>query len=75
MKALLEYIIRSLVEHTEEVVINERVSRFTVTYEVKVNSRETGKIIGRNGRVAKAIRDVMGVAATRQNKRVHIDIK
>jgi hypothetical protein len=75
MKELLEYIVHSLVDHPEDVSIKERVSRFTVTYEVTVNSKETGKIIGRNGRIAKSVRDVMGVAATRQNKRVHIDIK
>jgi hypothetical protein len=75
MKELLEYIVHALVDHPEDVDIKERVSRFTITYEVTVNSKETGKIIGRNGRIAKAVRDVMGVAATRQSKRVHIDIK
>jgi hypothetical protein len=57
------------------VQIKERVSRYTITYELSVHPDETGKVIGRNGRVAKAIRDVMSVAAARQNKRVHIDIK
>ncbi len=75
MKELLEYIARSLVDHPEEVTVKERVGRYTVTYEVTVRSDETGKIIGRNGRVAKAVRDVMSVAAARQNKRVHVDIK
>jgi predicted RNA-binding protein YlqC (UPF0109 family) len=40
-----------------------------------VGSQEAGKIIGRNGRVAKAIRDLVAVAAARQGKRVHIDIE
>lgn len=75
MKDLLEYIACRLVDNPDAVRIKERVGRFTVTYELSVNSNETGKIIGRNGRVAKAIRDVMSVAAARQNKRVHIDIK
>jgi predicted RNA-binding protein YlqC (UPF0109 family) len=51
------------------------VGRFTVTYELSVASDETGKVIGRSGRVAKAIRDLMGVAAARQSKRVHVDIE
>ncbi len=75
MKALLEYIAFGLVDNHEAVEIKERVGRFTVTYELSVASDETGKVIGRSGRVAKAIRDMMGVAAARQGKRVHIDIE
>lgn len=75
MKALLEYIAQNLVDNTEAIQIKERVGRFTVTYELSVAPDETGKVIGRSGRVAKAIRDMMGVAAARQNKRVHIDIE
>jgi len=75
MKDLLEYIACRLVDNTDAVRIKERVGRFTITYELSVHSSETGKVIGRNGRVAKAIRDVMSVAAARQSKRVHIDIK
>ncbi len=74
MKELLEYIACNLVEKPEEVRIKERIGRFTVTYELSVNTSETGKVIGRSGRVAKAIRDLMSVAAARQNKRVHVDI-
>jgi len=75
MKSLLEYIAGSLVDRTEDIKIKERVGRYTVTYELSVHPDETGKIIGRNGRIAKAIRDVMSVAAARRNKRVHVDIK
>jgi hypothetical protein len=75
MKDLLEYIAGSLVDKTEAIRIKERSSRYSVTYELSVHPDETGKIIGRNGRIAKAIRDIMGVAAARNNKRVHIDIK
>lgn len=75
MKDLLDYIARNLVDTPEAVQIKERVGRFTVTYELSVASDETGKVIGRSGRVAKAIRDLMGIAAARQNKRVHIDIE
>lgn len=75
MKNLLEYIAGSLVDRTEDIKIRERVGRYTVTYELSVHPDETGKVIGRSGRIAKAIRDVMSVAAARRNKRVHIDIK
>ena len=75
MRALLEYIATNLVDTPDAVKIKERVGRFTVTYELSVPPGEIGKVIGRSGRVAKAIRDVMGVAAARQNKRVHVDIE
>lgn len=75
MKALLEYMARNLVDNPEAVQIKERVGRYTVTYELTVAADETGKVIGRSGRVAKAIRDLMSVAAARQNKRVHVDIE
>jgi predicted RNA-binding protein YlqC (UPF0109 family) len=75
MKALLEYMAQNLVDNPEAVEIKERVGRYTVTYELTVASDETGKVIGRSGRVAKAIRDIMSVAAARQNKRVHVDIE
>lgn len=75
MKALLEYMARNLVDNPEAVQIKERVGRYTVTYELTVAPDETGKVIGRSGRVAKAIRDLMSVAAARQSKRVHVDIE
>jgi predicted RNA-binding protein YlqC (UPF0109 family) len=75
MRELLEYLARNLVDNPESVRIRERSSRYSVTYELTVAPDETGKVIGRNGRVAKAIRDLMGVAAARQNKRVHVDIE
>lgn len=75
MQQLLEYIVRNLVDHPEAIRIKERSGRSTVTYELSVHTSDTGKIIGRHGRVAKSIRDIMGVAAARKNKRVHIDIR
>jgi predicted RNA-binding protein YlqC (UPF0109 family) len=75
MRALLEYMVRNLVDQPEAVQIRERVTPYAVTYRLSVSSQEAGKIIGRNGRVARAIRDLMAVAAARHGKRVHIDIE
>ena len=75
MRTLLEYMVHNLVEHPEAVQIRERVTLYAVTYRLSVGPNEAGKIIGRNGRVAKSIRDIMAVAAARQGKRVHIDIE
>ena len=58
MKELLEYMARNLVDNPEAVQIKERVGRYTVTYELTVAPDETGKVIGRSGRVAKSIRDL-----------------
>ncbi len=75
MKQLLEYIVKELVDQPEAVRVRERTSRGSVTLELTVASSDTGKVIGRSGRVAKAIRDVLGVAATRERKRVQLDIR
>jgi len=75
MRGLLEYMARNLVDNPEAVQIRERSGRYTVTFELTVAPDETGKVIGRNVRVAKSIRDLMSVAAARQNKRVHVDIE
>lgn len=75
MKALLEYLAASLVDNPAAIDIKERSGRYTVSYQLTVAPDETGKVIGRSGRVAKAIRDLMSVAAARQNKRVHVDIE
>lgn len=75
MRTLLEYMVRNLVDQPEAVQIRERITPHAVTYRLSVSSQEAGKIIGRNGRVAKAIRDLMAVAAARHGKRIHIDIE
>ena len=53
MKALLEYMARNLVDNPEAVQIRERTGRYTVTYELTVAPDETGKVIGRSGRVTR----------------------
>ncbi len=74
MKELLEYIVKELVERPDAVRVRERAGQYTVTLELTVDERDAGKVIGRGGRVAKALRDVLGVAAARDRKRVHLDI-
>ena len=74
MKELLEYIVKELVDRPEAVRVRERAGQYTLTLELTVDERDAGKVIGRSGRVAKALRDVLGVAAARNRKRVHLDI-
>ncbi len=75
LKDLLQDIAKSLVNKPEEVVILETVEGDDVTLELSVAEEDMGKIIGRHGRIAKAIRTVMKAAANSEGKRVTVEIK
>ena len=74
MKELVEVIAKALVDHPDEVVVTEREEGDNLILELKVASQDMGKVIGRQGRIAKAIRSVVKAASTRTNKRVTVDI-
>ena len=74
MKELVEVIAKSLVDHPEEVVVTEKEDGENLILELKVASQDMGKVIGRQGKVAKAIRTVMRAVANLEDKRVIIDI-
>ena len=74
MKELVEVIAKALVDHPDEVVVTEREEGADLILELKVASQDMGKVIGRQGRIAKAIRSVVKAASTRTNKRVTVDI-
>ena len=73
MKEILETLIKNLVEHTEKVTITEKEEGKTSVFEVKVDESDMGKVIGRQGRVAKSIRTVMKSVAGKEHKRVAIE--
>lgn len=74
MKDLVEVIAKSLVEHPEEVVVTEKESGKSTVIELKVAQSDMGKVIGKQGRIAKAIRSVVKAAASRSDKKVIVDI-
>lgn len=74
MKQTLIDIAKSLVEFPDEVVVNEKISGDVVVLELSVAQSDMGKVIGRQGKVAKAIRTVMRAVANLEEKRVIIDI-
>ena len=74
MKELVEVIAKALVDHPNEVVVTEREDGDDLVLELKVASQDMGKVIGRQGRIAKAIRSVVKAASTRTDKRVTVDI-
>ena len=74
MKELLLYIARSLVDHPDQVTVTEVENGDELTLELRVAPEDMGKVIGKQGRIAKAIRMVMKAAATRENVKVIVDI-
>ena len=74
MKNLVEVITKALVDEPENVVITEKHDGKTTIIEVRVSDNDMGKVIGKQGRIAKAIRIVMKAAASSENKKVIVDI-
>lgn len=74
MKELVEVIAKSLVDHPEDVRVEEEQEDRQVTLKLHVDEDDMGKVIGRQGRIAKAMRTVVKAAATRENKKVSVDI-
>ncbi len=73
MKNVLELIISSLVNNKDEISIEEVINDKNIDYKVKVASDDMGKVIGKQGRVAKSIRTVMKSVAGKEGKRVNIE--
>lgn len=74
MKELVEVIAKALVDDPESVVVNEREGKKTTVLEVRVAESDMGKVIGKQGRIAKAIRSVVKAAAAKEDKKVIVDI-
>ncbi|GBG54909.1 KH domain-containing protein [bacterium BFN5] len=74
MKQLVEVIAKSLVQNPEQVSVTEAAENNTTVYELRVAPDDMGKIIGKQGRIAKAMRTVVKAAATRENKKVTVEI-
>ncbi|MFA5575784.1 MAG: KH domain-containing protein [Tissierellaceae bacterium] len=74
MGELVEFIAKSLVENPDEVVVKEIEGSQSVIIELKVHPDDMGKVIGKQGRIAKAIRTVVKAAAIKDNKRVVVEI-
>ena len=74
MKALVEWVAQRLVDHPDAVQVREVDGPNSVVLEVRVAPDDLGKVIGRGGRVIKAIRTLARAAATRSGKRVTVEI-
>ncbi|BDF33735.1 UPF0109 protein [Lachnospiraceae bacterium] len=74
MKELVEAIAKALVDNPDSVVVTEREDKKTTILEVHVADSDMGKVIGKQGRIAKAIRSVVKAAAAKEDKKVIVDI-
>ena len=74
MKELVEVIAKALVDDPDSVVVTEREDKKATVLEVKVADSDMGKVIGKQGRIAKAIRSVVKAAAANEDKKVIVDI-
>ena len=70
----MEDIAKALVEHPEDVSVTEVEKEDSTVLELRVNKDDMGKVIGKQGRIAKAIRTVVKAAASREDKRVVVEI-
>ena len=74
MKELLEFIAKSMVSDPDAVSVQETVKENAVVLTLSVGENDMGKVIGKQGRIAKAIRTVVKAAASHENKKVTVDI-
>lgn len=74
MKELVEIIAKSLVDNPDSVQVKEISGEQSIILELKVAPEDMGKVIGKQGRIAKAIRTVVKAAAVKENKRVVVEI-
>lgn len=74
MRDLIENILKALANHPAEVMISELYGRQTVIFEVRCNSDDMGRIIGKNGKTIGAIRTLIGVIAAKQRRRGLLEI-
>ena len=75
MKELVEVIAKALVDNPDEVVVTESMKGEDTLIELKVSPADMGKVIGKQGRIAKAIRSVVKAAASKDDKKVIVEIQ
>jgi len=73
-EALVRFLVTSLVDHPDDVAIARKDSGSTTTYEVSLHAEDVGKVIGRQGRIIKAIRTVVRAAASVNGDQVDVDV-
>ncbi len=74
MKDTLDYLVRAIVDHPDDVVIDERNVEDMIVFTIHVHQEDMGKIIGKSGRIIRAIRDLIKILAAKKNLYVDVEI-
>lgn len=74
MKSLIEQMAKALVDKPEDVVVTEVVGEKTTVYELRVDTSDLGKVIGKQGKTARSMRTILGAAGTKLGKRCVLEI-
>jgi len=74
MKSLIEQMAKALVDKPEDVAVTEVVGEKTTVYELKVDTSDLGKVIGKQGKTARSMRTILGAAGTKLGKRCVLEI-
>lgn len=74
MKPLIEYLVKSLVDDPDSVSIEELLGDGHIKYQVYVSAEDIGKVIGKNGRIANALRTVAKAAAMKHKQKIYVEI-
>lgn len=74
MKELIEYVVKALVDHPEDLRITEIQGERTIVFELRCHPEDVGKVIGKSGKTVGAIRTLLSTVAARQNKRAMLEV-
>ena len=74
MKELIEYVVKTLVDHPDDLRITEIEGERTIVYELRCHPEDVGKVIGKSGKTVGAIRTLLSTVAARQNKRAMLEV-
>ncbi|MBI5147993.1 MAG: KH domain-containing protein [Parcubacteria group bacterium] len=74
-KEFLEYLVKSIVDHPEDVKVERKVDEMGVLLSLKVNSKDMGQVVGRQGSTAKSIRSLLRIVGIKNNARVNLKIE
>jgi hypothetical protein len=70
----IEYVVKSMVDHPEDVTVSEQQDSNAVLVDVRVNEQDMGRVIGKNGRVVNALRTLVQILGTKHDARVSLEI-
>lgn len=74
MKELIEYVVKALVDHPDDLRITEIDGERTVVFELRCHPEDIGKVIGKSGKTVGALRTLLGTVAARQNRRAMLEV-